>query len=104
MHPSVHQNFAQRGRRLDGQRVLCAAEGILVGLRRCSVDDAFRDILCTAREYNVAPLRLAAALLAVAQNDVSSIDGDALDAALRTWGPLFLASSMADADTVSTAH
>lgn len=104
MHPSVHQNIAQRGRRLDGQRVLCAAEGILVGLRRCGVDDAFREILCAARQYNVAPLRLAAALLAVAQNDVSSVDGDALDAALRTWGPLFLASSVPDADSVSAAQ
>lgn len=53
--------------RPDARRTLCAAEGILVALRGCSLDEAFTDIVRTARDNNIAPLHLAGALVVLAQ-------------------------------------
>ena len=49
-----------------------SAEGVLVALRRCSIDDAFIDIVLAAKRHNVAPLGLAGALVTIAQNDSRS--------------------------------
>jgi hypothetical protein len=48
-----------RDPRRSGHRSLGAAEGVLVALRHCSLDEAFIDIVHTAKRHNVAPLRLA---------------------------------------------
>jgi hypothetical protein len=73
----------------NGQRSLWAAEGVLVGLRRCSLDEAFMEIVTTAKRHNVAPLGLADALVAIAENDpTQSSDDDAIAAARRAWGAL----------------
>ncbi len=73
----------------SGQRSLWAAEGVLVGLRRCSLDEAFMDIVTTAKRHNVAPLGLADALVAIAENDLTqSSDDAAIAAARRAWGAL----------------
>ena len=75
--------------RRDGRRTLCAAEGVVAVLRHCSLDDAFRDIVGTAQRHNVAPLRLAEALLAVAQCDAGAgTDDDAMSVVEQTWGDL----------------
>ncbi len=84
---------AERGRRWhprrSGQRILSAAEGVLVALRRCSLDAAFTDIVQTAKQHNVAPLELADALVASAENDVLRDFDDAVIAAVkRAWGSL----------------
>ena len=61
----------RRDPRRSGQRSLGAAEGVLVALRHCSLDEAFIDIVQTAKRHNVAPLGLADALVAIAENDVT---------------------------------
>lgn len=73
----------------DGRRTLCAAQGVLAVLRHCSLDDAFGDLVRTAKHHNVAPLRLAEAILAAAQNGTcSGIDRSAAAAVDVTWGEL----------------
>ncbi len=79
----------RRDPRRSGQRSLSAAEGVLVALRHCSLDEAFADIVQTARRHAVAPLELADALVAIAENDMTSDLDDALAAAVdRAWGTL----------------
>ena len=73
--------------RRDGRRTLCAAEGVVAFLRQCSLDDAFGDIVRTAQIHNVAPLRLAEALLAATQCDTGA-DPTATQVVEQTWGDL----------------
>ncbi len=73
----------------SGPRSLCAAEGVLVALRRCSLDEAFIDIVETAKRHNVSPLGLADALVAVAENALPRhFDEDVIAAVHRAWGGL----------------
>lgn len=73
----------------SGPRSLCAAEGVLVALRRCSLNEAFIDIVETAKRHNVAPLGLADALVAIAENDLPRyFDDNVIAAAHRAWGGL----------------
>lgn len=73
----------------DGRRTLCAAEGVLAVLRHCTLDEAFTDIVGMARRHNVAPLRLAAALLARAQCDPGpDVDHEAAGVVDAAWGDL----------------
>ncbi|KMO74364.1 hypothetical protein BST22_15485 [Mycolicibacterium chubuense] len=75
--------------RRDGRRTLCAAEGVVAVLRQCSLDDAFGDIVRTAQRHNVAPLRLAEALLAATQCDTGAdADPTATQVVEQTWGDL----------------
>ena len=77
----------RRDPRRSGQRSLGAAEGVLVALRHCSLDEAFIDIVQTANRHSVAPLELADALVAIAENDVTRDFDDAVIAAVeRAWG------------------
>lgn len=80
----------QRGRRRrSGQRSLGAAQGVLVALRHCSLDDAFIDIVQTARQHNVAPMELAETLVAIAESGVTRELDDVFIAAVdRAWGNL----------------
>jgi hypothetical protein len=79
----------RRDARRSGQRSLGAAEGVLVALRHCSLDEAFIDIVQTAKRHSVAPLELADALVAVAENDVTPDVDDAVIAAVdQAWGTL----------------
>lgn len=80
-------HYRDRGR--SGQRSLGAAEGVLVALRHCSLDEAFIDIVETAKRYSVAPFQLAEALVAIAVNDPTRDFDDAVVAAAdRAWGTL----------------
>jgi hypothetical protein len=73
----------------SGQRSLGAAEGVLVALRHCSLDEAFIDIVETAKRHSVAPFELADALVAIAEKDVTPHFGDAVIAAVdQAWGTL----------------
>src|ERR1700739_791691 len=76
--------------RRAGARILDAAEGVLLALRGCSLNQAFVEIVQTAKAHNVSTLSLADALVALAQNHGSQ-DGDdaALVAARAAWGHLF---------------
>jgi hypothetical protein len=74
----------------NAQRSLGAAEGVLVALRHCSLDEAFIEIVETAKRHTVAPLELADALVAIAENDVTRNFDHALIAAVdQSWGTLF---------------
>ena len=80
---------AETDHRRSGQRILGAAEGVPVALCHFSLDDAFFDIVQTAKRHGVAPLELADALVAVAENDVTRGFDDAVIAAVdRAWGTL----------------
>src|ERR1700747_751456 len=75
--------------RRAGARILDTAEGVLIALRGCSLNQAFVEIVQTAKAHNVSTLSLADALVALTQNHGSQ-DGDdaAFLAARATWGHL----------------
>ncbi|PRC53683.1 hypothetical protein C6A85_52600, partial [Mycobacterium sp. ITM-2017-0098] len=69
--------------------MLCAAEGVLVALQHCSLDDAFLDIIAAERRHNVAAMRLATALVARAQGDPARVEDEAISAVIDDeWGRL----------------
>ena len=69
--------------------MLDTAEGVLVALRRYRLNDAFRDLMTTARHHNVNPLTLADAVVALAENHgVNTLDTTAVAIARHTWGAL----------------
>ncbi|KDE96695.1 ANTAR domain-containing protein [Mycobacterium sp. 050272] len=75
--------------RRAADRMLDTAEGVLVALRRFRLNDAFRDLMTTARHHNVNPLSLADALVALAENHgVNALDTNVVAIARHTWGPL----------------
>lgn len=74
----------------NGQRSLGAGEGVLVALRRYSLDEAFGEIVDTAKRRNVAPIELAEALVAIAENRGScDVTPEAMAAARGAWAALF---------------
>ena len=76
--------------RRAGARILDTAEGVLITLRGCTLNEAFVEIVQTAKAHNVSTLSLADALVALAQDQASQDGQDAaFDAARTTWGHLF---------------
>jgi hypothetical protein len=79
-----------RESRRAGARILDTAEGVLVSLRRYRVDQAFVELMQTAKRHGVDPISLADALVAVAEGQlVKEIEHTARAVALATWGHLF---------------
>ena len=75
--------------RRAGARILDTAEGVLIALRGCSLNQAFVEIVQTAKAHNVSTLSLADALVALAQNQASQNEQDAAFGAARAaWGHL----------------
>ena len=75
--------------RRAGARILDTAEGVLIALRGCSLNQAFVEIVQTAKSHNVSTLSLADALVAMAQTQASQdVDDAAFVAARVTWGHL----------------
>ncbi|MCW2649294.1 MAG: putative RNA-binding protein [Mycobacterium sp.] len=74
--------------RQEGRRVVDTAVGILVGLRQCSVDDAFAELVGAAEQHRVALFSIASALVTLASRDAGFAPGgiDAALAAERQWG------------------
>src|SRR5271166_564363 len=76
--------------RRAGARILDTAEGVLIALRGCTLNEAFVEIVQTAKARNVSTLSLADALVALAQDQASQYVQDAaFDAARATWGRMF---------------
>jgi hypothetical protein len=76
--------------RRAGARILDTAEGVLITLRGCKLNEAFVEIVQTAKAHNVSTLSVADALVALAQDQASQHGQDAaFDAARATWGHLF---------------
>ena len=67
-------------------RTLDRAEGVLIALRRCTMDVAFEEIVSASKRHRVPTLSIAAALVALAQD--SPLDNDATTAARYEWGSL----------------
>jgi hypothetical protein len=75
---------------LGGRRMLDTAVGILVGLRRCSIDAAFQELITAAAGQDVPVFTIASALIAFAGPDgrPHADDTAAGLAAHREWGHL----------------
>lgn len=75
---------------LRARRELDLANGILVGLRRCGPDAAFRELVGAARHHGVAVMAMASAVvdLASGQSPAESA-GPAHAAASHEWAGLF---------------
>lgn len=69
-----------------GARMLDRAEGVLIALRRCRTDAAFDEIVGASKRHRVQTMRMAAALVALAED--SPLDDDATAAARYEWGAL----------------
>jgi hypothetical protein len=75
--------------RRAGARILDTAEGVLIALRGCSLNQAFVEIVRTAKAHNVSTLSLADAVVALAQDQASQNEQDAAFGAARAaWGHL----------------
>jgi hypothetical protein len=76
--------------RRAGARILDTAEGVLLALRGCTLNQAFVEIVQTAKNHNVSTLSLADALVAIAQTQsCHGSDDAAFTVARATWGNLF---------------
>ena len=76
--------------RRAGARILDTAEGVLITLRGCTLNEAFVEIVQTAKAHNMSTLSVADALVALAQDQASQDGQDAaFEAARTTWGHLF---------------
>lgn len=81
--------------RRSGDRILDTAEGVLIGLRRCTLNQAFFELAQTAKQYGVSPVSLADALVTIAQQQrADECDQKALHIARERWGALFNGASI----------
>ena len=68
---------------------LDTAEGVIVALRGCSLNQAFIELVQMANRHHVAPLHLADALVVIAENKPAvALDANAAFAARQGWGVL----------------
>ena len=77
---------------LHGRRDLDIAEGILIGLRRCDPNAAYRELLSAAKRQSVGLMAVSSALVEFASNEdpsPSHLEGQARSAAYCEWRDLF---------------
>lgn len=68
---------------------LDTAEGVIVALRGCSLNQAFIELVRMANRHHVAPLHLADALVVTAEHQPAvALDANAVFAARQGWGVL----------------
>jgi ANTAR domain len=79
---------------LQGRRVLDTAEGILIGLRGCTTDSAFHELVLAAKTHFVPVFTIASALveLAAGNDEFSDLPPKAQTAARDEWSRLLDAS------------
>ncbi|HXB89049.1 ANTAR domain-containing protein [Mycobacterium sp.] len=79
-----------------GGRILDTAKGILIGLRRCPSETAFRELLSAARRHNMPVFAIAWALVHLANGGENSAHtaADAQLAARDEWGQLFASAAV----------
>jgi hypothetical protein len=79
---------------MEGRRIFDTALGILIGLRRCSSDAAFHELLCAAQRHGFPALPMAWALVHLAGGGAESAQtfGAAQSAARHEWGDFFAPS------------
>jgi hypothetical protein len=71
----------------EGSRMFDRAEGVLVGIRRCTIDAAFEEIVGASQRHNVPAFQVACALVELAQGKDPGND-DAAAAAREEWSDL----------------
>ena len=71
-------------------RMLDAAKGVLVALRRCTMADAFSEIVGTAGRYQIGVLAVSRALVDLAEDPTAAHAEDAAEAARRAWANLLV--------------
>jgi hypothetical protein len=77
---------------LQARRELDMANGVLVALRRCSPDAAFRELLGAAQRHGVGVMAMASAVVDLASGDSqppAEPGGPAHSAASDEWAGLF---------------
>ena len=73
----------------DGVRVLDRAEGVLIGLRRCSSAAAFAELVDAAKRHQVSVFALANALVTMASDGTTTLSPSPAAAAARAeWAKL----------------
>lgn len=74
-----------------GGRILDTAKGILIGLRRCSSESAFHELISVAQRHKMPVFAMAWALVHLADGGEKSAhtSADAELAARDEWGELF---------------
>jgi ANTAR domain-containing protein len=79
-----------------GSRILDTAKGIIIGLRRCSSETAFHELLDAAQRHRIPVFAMAWALVHLANGgDISAhTAADAQSAARDEWGELFAGSAV----------
>jgi hypothetical protein len=88
---------AQISSDLHGARILDTAKGILIGLRRCSSEMAFHELLSAAQRHKMPVFAMAWALVHLAGGGGKSPHTfiDAQSAACHEWGQLFAGPAVA---------
>jgi hypothetical protein len=84
-HPAANK-------RASGARILDRAEGVLVALRRCRVEEAFDEIVSVSHAKSVPAIRVAQALVEMAEGGQPA-DKGAGAVVRQQWGHLLGASS-----------
>lgn len=75
---------------LSDLRVFDVAKGVLVGARRCTVDEAFAELVARARQHQIGIFALSRALVAMSETGQATGDDEVAMAARSAWGPLLL--------------
>jgi hypothetical protein len=85
-----HRAGLGRDPTLQARRSLDLAQGILIGLRRCTTEAAFDELVTVAHKHSVSVSAVASALVTMATEtaDETDSDRDALAVAHVAWGDL----------------
>ncbi|KUI43412.1 hypothetical protein AU197_04765 [Mycobacterium sp. IS-1590] len=78
-----------------GRQCLDTAEGVLIALHHCTVDEAFREMIRVAQQHRVPLFTLADALVTVASGQPDCPNAAARAAVLTEWGALLSVSAAA---------
>ena len=87
-----------RGRALEGRRVLDLAEGILIGLRRYTAEEAFDELVAVAQHHDISMSAVASALVDLATGTPAAPDSHRDERAIaeHEWGALLHQSRESD--------
>ncbi len=82
---------------VHGGRILDTAKGILIGLRRCTSEAAFQELIGAAQRHRMPVFAMAWALVHLADGGEKSVhtSADAESAARYEWGELFAVPALA---------
>jgi len=85
---AVLRGYLMEQNGFDDGKVHQCAEGVLVGLKRCTVDAASGEIDQVSRRHHLDSRRVAQALVRLAQNVDPEADSNATAVARYEWGSL----------------